>query len=484
MSKADKRRALEEKLTEIFAACHDDPALFATAVLRAKLKGWQRRALNEIRGELDAGRRHVKVLARTCHGAGKTYLAAIIVLWYVSTRPGARCLTTAPSWASVANLLWPEIAELYNGSLLRAVGLGRMLDTAWEIRDTWYAVGAASDKPTNLEGHHSKTAALRVVDEAKAVEDDIFDSTAGMLDAPETLDLWISTPSIEAGKFWERDTKGGDGVVRAHVTVDDLINDPESSEEQRDAKAAWKAKCVADWGETSETYRARCLGEYLQNAEGALFPGAWLSRAAAATWAKEGEPLLGMDCAGSEDGDENAVAERTGPDAEGRLVVEVLDSWRERDTTVSVGRALRWVHEKKPTKIRVDVIGLGKGISDQLALSTRAEEYRSASAARERERFLNRKAEDAWAFRELLERGKLRLIGKPIFFEQLRGYRYEIGRDGRTRVVDPKPSPDHGDAALIACASGGPRKSAGFFEFIEEAAAAKERAEREARDAA
>lgn len=462
--KAERRAKLTEDLTDVLADCHDDPGLFASEILRVRPKRWQRETLAEIRDQLAAGNHHLKVVARTCHGAGKTFLAAVIVLWWVGTRPGARCLTTAPGWASVANLLWPEINELYNGSLLRAIGLGRMLDTEWQIRDTWYAVGGASDKPTNLEGHHSKSAALRVVDEAKAVDDDVFDSTAGMLDAPETLDFWISTPSIEAGRFFERDTKTP-GVIRAHVTVDDLIHDPESTPEQREAKEAWKRQCIADWGEDSETYAARCKAMYLQNAEGALFPGPWLARAAAATWEKVGRPQLGMDCAGSTDGDENAVVEKTGPDAQGRCVLELVGQpWRDRDTMVSKGRTLAFVRERRASVVRVDAIGIGKGVADALAMDAAddastahpwaVEEYRASAKAGEPDRFVNKKAEDAWAFRRSLEAGKERIIGPPRLFEQLRSMRYEILRDGRTRVIDPSKSPDLADALLIARSAG------------------------------
>lgn len=465
MTALAKRRALEADLAEIFVACHDDPALFATAVLKAQLKGWQRKALNRIRRRLLSGRRHVEVLCRCCHGAGKTYLAAILVLWYVSTRPGARCLTTGPSWSAVENYLWPEIRALYNGSLLGALRLGEMLDTRWKVSgDTWYAVGAASDQPENLEGHHSPSAALRVVDEAKAVEDGIFDSTAGMLDAPETLDVWISTPSIEAGRFWSRDTKAGPGVIRAVVTVDDLVSDPESTPEQRAAKAAWKDKCARDWGVGSELFQARCMARYLQNAEGALFPGAWLAGATSASWAKSGDPVLGLDCAGSEDGDESTIMARYGPDTEGRGVSEILDAWRERDTTLTVGRALKWARERKAVRTRVDVIGLGKGIHDSLAIEAPAEEYRASDPARDKGRFTNRKAEDAWALRSALEAGTERLTGPPALLERLveqaRSMRYEITRDGRIRVVDPTPSPDLVDAWIISRA---PARPSGAF---------------------
>lgn len=460
-------------LVDVFAACYDDPVRFAVVVLGVQLKGWQRTWFDAIRAELRAGRRHIRALARTCHGAGKTFAVACLVLWYVSTRPGARCLTTAPSWAGVKNLLWPEIAELYNGSLLAKLGLGRMLDTEWQIRDTWYAVGAASDRPENLEGHHSKSGAIRVVDEAKAVDGAVFKATAGMLDAPETLDVWISTPSIEAGEFHARDTKGK-GIVRALVTVDHLIHDPESTEAQREAKAAWKAQCIQDWGEHSDTFGARCMARYLQEAEGSMYPAAWISRALANTWELEGDCVFGVDCAGSSDGDQTAVAIRRSESTEdgGRAVTRILEAWRERDTMRSRDRVYALVLEHRPRVVRVDVAGLGKGISDALAEKARAdgwwyvEEYRAADPARDPLMYLNRKAEESATLRKRLERDLERLIGPELLAEQARAERYEVRQDSRMRVIDPTPSPDLLDAVLIAASLGGARKSAGFLDFI------------------
>src|SRR5271169_3405053 len=158
---------MNEDLTAIFVRSYNDPEFFCEHVLRVTLRGWQRRTLREIRTRLLAGEKRLRVLVRSCHGSGKTFVAGCLVLWWIATRPEARGLTTAPSWAVVENTLWPEIRRIYNGSLLRPLRFGRMLDTELQVRDAWYVVGAASDKPEKLEGHHSPTAAIRVIDEAK-----------------------------------------------------------------------------------------------------------------------------------------------------------------------------------------------------------------------------------------------------------------------------------------------------------------------------
>lgn len=323
-----------------------------------------------------------------------------------------------------------------------------MLTTRFEVSPAWYMVGAASDKPENLEGHHSPTAAARFVDEAKAVDSSVFEATLGMLDAPETLDVWISTPSIETGAFWERDVKGGRGVIRAIVTIDDLV------EEGIPGKAVWRENARRAWGESSDIYRARAMAEYIQNSEGALFPAGWVETAMNQTFSVQGEPVIGFDVAGSTDGDESAMAIARGPDYDRRFHVRLLECWREQDTMLSRGRALAAALREKARDIKVDTIGLGKGVHDALRMSfPRTSPYRATDPSADRSRFMNRKAEDAWFLRELLESGRVRVDRDPLLKAQLISMKYQIDRQGRTRIVDPEDSPDRVDALLIALAA-------------------------------
>lgn len=434
-------------LSEIWTNCHDSPESFSEDVLDVRLRRWQRKLFREIGRRFRGGEDHVQVLARTCHGAGKTMAMACLVLWWQLTRNESRCLTTAPTWAGVENLLWPEITSLYlKSKLLQSLNFGKILNTKFEITEKWYSIGASSDRPENLEGHHSQVAAGRFVDEAKAVDAAIFESTLGMLDAPQTLDVWISTPSIESGPFWERDIRGGPEVIRAIVTIDDLVN------ENIPGKLAWRENARKTWG-NSETYASRAMAQYIQNAEGALYPAEWVEKAMKDRELGPGlgRMVAGFDVAGSVDGDESVVALGVGPDYDGRYYLKIEDAWRDRDTMVSKGRALAIARREDVSEIMVDTIGLGKGVHDALNVDfPRTSAYRATDAAQDKERFTNKKAEDAWFLRELLEKGKIQIKKNPILRDQLVSMKYEIKNTGKTRIVDPKDSPDRVDALLIA----------------------------------
>lgn len=444
-------------LVELLALSYNDPRVFILRMLQVlpwtdthgrsrTLRRWQEKACAEIKAKLLAGETRLKVLIRSCHGAGKTFFAAALVLWWVFTRHNSRTLTLAPTWPGVEELLWPEIEKLYNGSLFAKLQWGRVLATKLDLGKTWYAIGASSDKPAHLEGHHSDTAALRVVDEAKAVEKEIFDATEGMLDAPETLDLWISTPSIEDGEFFARDTSADPNVIRLVVDVDELIDDGIPG------KAEWKADRLEKWGEDDADYQSRVLAHYVSATSSTLFPSAWVERAMEQEWEVSGPLRLGQDVAGSTDGDENALALCAGPDAEDRFQVRSLESWHERDTMISKGHSLP-VAQSLAAPVAVDVVGLGKGVADALGQDgVKVEEYRSSDPPRDNVRFLNRKAEDAWQMRDRLEKTKLRLPGGEVgrrLKAQMRGMKFKILASGKKQVIDPSDSPDLFDAVLM-----------------------------------
>lgn len=451
----------------LIVASTNNPEFFATHVLRVSLRPWQREVLRDIRRQLHAGKTTIQLIARTCHGSGKTYLVAVLVLWFVVCHRESRTLTTGPSWASVENLLWPEIRRLYSGSLLDKFKVGRMLGTRFEASAAWYAVGAATDRPENLEGHHSPTAAMRIVDEAKAVPDNIFDSTAGMLDAPLNLDIWISTPSLEVGKFYMRDSAHGRGLpestalIQRIVTIDDLIAQGIRTEDQ-------KQEMLLNWGGAeSEVFQARAMAQYIQNAEGALIPARWINAAFERTWIPDNAalPIMGYDVAGSIKGDQNALVSYYPPNLEGMSFLKLEDAWHQGDTELSVAKVHFWARERRAQMLRVDTAGLGKGPCDTLTRlggeNYTVQPYRSADPVSmwRVEDFVNRKAEDAFAMRKVFEEGKIALRCDERFRErwtmQLKAMKYKIMQNGKWQIIDPPDSPDMFDAALMAMSQRG-----------------------------
>jgi hypothetical protein len=331
--------------------------------------------------------------------------------------------------------------------------VGRLLTTELVFAPSWDLVGLSTDHSVNLEGRHG-AAACRIVDECKAVEADVIESTEALLDAAETLDVFISTPSIPSGVFFDRDMKGGDDVIRAIVTINDLVA------ENLPGKREWREARRREWGENSPIYRSRAMAEYIDDAEGALYPFSWIARAESAAFDVNLVPVCGVDIAGSVAGDASALAIVSGPDDEQRFRVHSVTSWRERDTATTRGKALGLARMAGCEVVAVDYVGIGQGVGDAM----RGEKgiaivpFRASDKAEQPDRFMNRKAEVAWFLRLALEAGRVRLPRHDGLRRELLGMKYQYTITGKVRVVDPPDSPDHVDAILIglSVAAGGP----------------------------
>src|SRR5579863_6176846 len=57
---------------------------------------------------------HRKTAVKACHASGKTYVAAVAVLWWLITHPNGIVVTTAPTWMQVERVLWGEIHAAVN----------------------------------------------------------------------------------------------------------------------------------------------------------------------------------------------------------------------------------------------------------------------------------------------------------------------------------------------------------------------------------
>jgi len=133
----------------------------------------------------------------SCHGAGKTFLAAVICLWWFCTREPAVVVTTAPTGRQVKNQLWRYIRALHRTSRVKLPG--RRLTVSLETsNENWYAMGFAAKNPDGAQGTHGPWV-LAIYDEASGVPDEIPESIEGALGDPNARQLAIGNPTGEVG---------------------------------------------------------------------------------------------------------------------------------------------------------------------------------------------------------------------------------------------------------------------------------------------
>lgn len=206
---------------------------------------------------------HRRVAVQSCHGVGKTAVAAAIVEDFMAQGP-CRIVTTAPTNHQVEALLWGEIRKRARSAKIKWER--QPSKKKWEIRDDWAAFGFSTNEPERFSGHHGRRL-LFVVDEASGVKEEIFTASKGFLTGKNSFVLMISNPTQMAGTFYEncQPTKErwhnikisaldcpsftGEAV---HPDLADELPQPEWVDEMRE-----------DWeGEDSPEFKVRVLGEF------------------------------------------------------------------------------------------------------------------------------------------------------------------------------------------------------------------------------
>lgn len=376
-----------------------DPAFFAEYVLGARPWDKQRRILESVR---DCARTAVA----SCHGAGKSWTAARIALWWLFSFPGSIVATTAPTFRQVERVLWQEIRQAHRSALV-PLG-GKLLQASLQIDDGWFAFGFSTDDGNRFQGLHSEHV-LCIFDEAAGVAQEIWTAAEGILTSGHCRLLAIGNPTAAAGPFYEMFREPG--VSKIHISAFDL---PNVRERRLVVPGLTTWEWVEDkrqrWGEQSPVYRSRVLGEFPLDSDNAVIPLAWVEAAVERwhAWKASGAALgpltaVALDVA---DGgqDRSTLAPRHGV-----IVPEVRDvTQASPHATMALAGILAGVLQGKGGRGIIDSIGVGAGVvsrSREQNLDVIA--FNAAEGTDFRDRsgemgFLNCRAAAWWGMRERL----------------------------------------------------------------------------------
>jgi len=431
-----------------------DPLFFVKEVLGGE--PWQKEA-----DILLSVRDNKYTAVRSGHGVGKTYSAARAALWFLVAFKGSIVITTAPTWRQVRMLLWGEIRgavrnarcpEMFRGSVL--------LDTRLTVDDGWYALGLSTDEPDNFQGFHAENL-LVIIDEASGVGRSIYEACESLMTSANCKMLAIGNPLSPSGWFF--DAFQNPGWQHIHISSYDCPNVTQGGMPYpKLVIPEWIKRRELDWGRESPLFQSRVLGEFPQEGEDTLIPLSWLE------WdgpGSEGEPALGVDVArfGS---DETVILKRSG------MVVKEVIAARGIATTETAGRVKVAGEGIKPENIKIDVIGVGGGVVDNLheqGLMVNGVNF--AETAQDAVKFKNVRAECYWAVRDAVRPDAENRLYIPDKFRklkaQLSALKYKIDSRGRIQI-EPKEefkkrmgySPDQADALAISLKPGAPILSA------------------------
>lgn len=420
------------------------------------------------RDALDRLAEHHRLALRGPHGLGKSALACWATLWFALSRDAAgrdwKVPSTAPGWPQLRQYLWPAITKQWLPRIdWDAVGRPPLSATellTLELRlrhGSAFAIG--SDDPARIEGAHADSI-LWLIDEARGVRDEIFDSIEGALTGGgEAFVLAVSTPGEPAGRFYDiHDRRPGTEDWEAmHVTKRDAIAAGRMPE-------SWAKQRAALWGKDSPLFVKKVLGEFAREDEQGILPIAWVEAAMDRHGERgELEPLttLGVDVA-HEGADATVFAVRHG------LVIDRLVKYRKQSTTETTRRAAEIVRGTDGRAV-VDADGLGVGVFDGLRdLDLPVVAFHGQQKTERRDRtgelvMANQRTGALWHLRDLLdpEQGStLALPPDDELLADLAATRWKMvnGRvqaEAKGEVAKRiKRSPDCGDAVMLAFAPG------------------------------
>lgn len=458
------RPSKDDRFIETAAGVLQDPASFAAVFLRQDLWPLQQEILRSIATE-------PLVAVKACHASGKTFLAAEAALWWLARHPeDGQVITTAPTWNQVEKLLWAEVHVALGKSRWP---YPRADQTAIKIGPKNFAMGLSTDEGDRFQGFHGSV--LIIIDEGPGVRQAIFDAIEGIRAGGKVHVLMLGNPTVAAGRFfdafkspmWKKFTIDAfDTPNLKGVTEDDIAALPADPDELTPEQVAWLDTCERpylitrrwvwekynDWGPDAPIYQARVRGRFPTDAANMFFPFWMVEEARELREEDPDAPVdAGLDIAGPGD-DETVLYWRKGMNFQG------LHAWSMPDPRYPVLSALQRVRARS---VNADAGGLGYHFYTFLRENkVGARAYVAQASARDRDRFLNLKAELHWEFRQKLEARTVGGLKDQRTIDQLLSILYDdstgkvaVEAKEHARKKRGVKSPDRAEAAILCSAN-------------------------------
>ena len=356
MTATRPRTAFEQFLDRYGPPNPDGPRLFVMEVLGADPDPWQVRMLDAY------GRRARRLSIRSCHGPGKTALAAWLIAYTLFCLFPQKTALTAPTKSQLFDALFTEVVKWIKRC---PVGLQQLVEIKSDriemltAKEESFITARTSraEKPEALQGIHCDPGyVLLVVDEASGVPEAIFEAAGGSMSGHNCTTLLLSNPVRTTGMFYDTHTLLADQWETEHVSHEDS---PRVSDD-------YVTQLARQYGEDSNVYRVRALGEFPRGDDDTFIP-LWLVDGAVGRDVdpvEDADIIWGLDCARFGN-DRTALCKR-----KGNAVDEDVQTRRQFDTMQVAGWVARQYDDvtpdNRPETIFVDVIGIGAGVVDRL----------------------------------------------------------------------------------------------------------------------
>ncbi|HEY6116778.1 MAG TPA: hypothetical protein VI172_12545 [Candidatus Dormibacteraeota bacterium] len=456
--------------------------------------GWISERLGEFlwskqREIAESVRDHRRTAVKSCHNAGKSWIASRIAAWWLDTHPPGEAfvVSTAPTYKQVHAILWEEIRAAAKKAASRGTPLpGRVLQSdEWKLDDGTLIGFGRKPADTDVHGFQGihRRYVLVILDEACGVPAQLWTAVEAITTNADCRILAVGNPDDPATEFGAVCKPGSgwntiriNGLETPNMTGEQVTARPElaglftrlglgpSTEFVPDGMRPlmldpdWVDDKRRRWGVESPRFTSKVLGEFPDIGEDVLISPALIEAAQARHCEPGPYAILGVDVArfGS---DRTIFCLRQGP------LARIVGDYSKQSTTETTGRVIDAIRTHALDEVRVDGVGVGGGVVDQLVeLGVDVVDMQAGGGASDSEMFVNARAEWAWSIRQRLEDGDLDLDPEDDeLAAQLGSLRYRFNARGQV-VIESKddmrkrglPSPDKADALMLTGAASPP----------------------------
>jgi hypothetical protein len=361
--------------------------------------------------------------------------------------------------------LWQEINNIHKNAGY-PLG-GRCLNVNWTMGAKWFAVGLSTDDPNRFQGFHAEHI-LGVIDEGAGVEAPIWEGMDAILTSSGARLLAIGNPTEPSGRFFDAFTSPLYNKI--HISAFDTPNFTENGITLEDIKTGewkykfknliypalitpqWAAERFSEWGEDSPAFQSRILGNFPITGADTMIPLGWVMRAKERDmeWATTDRCILAVDVARFGD-DESVIGVRRGKALVNMEILTNIDVY-------TLSKAVKAAADREnPEFIKVDVVGIGAGVADNLrAWGYNAIDFVAQERAWNPEKFVNRRTESWYNIREVFRKDLITIPNDDILVGQLTAPKYKFDAAGRY-VLESKDdmkkrglsSPDRADVVAM-----------------------------------
>jgi hypothetical protein len=382
---------------------------------------------------------------------GKTFLEAGLIIWYLSVHYKAKVICTAPTQHQLYQVLWSELAKMNEDSLLKDSFEWTASKFAFKQSPAdWFAVARSSSKPENMQGFHAEHM-LILVDEASGVDEEILEAIEGATTDEGNIIMMFGNPTRLKGAFY--DSFNSKKRFFTNFTMSCL--------ESSNVSEKYPQQIAAKYGEDSDIYRVRVLGEFPQQEDDAIISIYDVEKAVGREVEESVVEEVEIGCDVARFGDDETTIYK-------RINNKITEEWiSKKNTTMQiVGRIVTILNDYEEVKkviVNIDDTGVGGGVTDRLRELQSEGKINSRVVINAVNN--NKKAFDKKHYKNIITelwfkmKDKIKELSIPndeVLINQLSSRNYEILSDGRLMVESKEKikkrgmtSPDRADGVLL-----------------------------------